>query len=414
MYSYSVILSLVGMIVFGAARSVVIKIYFQLQEETGQAATPMFVTLLYMLAHAVSLLAYLVERRIRKHYNEKLYLTVHGSTSSDCGDSNTQSISEGTDDSPASLSNELDLDAFEDEEMLSPDKENIQPTIIERPKLVRQGSATGLTQNSKDAVAWVHTIPWYIKPAIPAFFNLCCTALRWASLVFVAASLAEILINAMELVFSSFAARIFRKRLISPRRWIGVTVVTIGVLGVGLAKAMDKKDSSDEEHKFFVGNLLIFGQCIFSVFQDLSEEIILQEAEYPATLLLGMEGLFGLAFGIPLYFLFSSEHIYFTRFNLVWGVGIVLVVLLTGLFNLYATEVTSSMTRNVWRQFRTALVWVTGLLIYYMGSDLGIGEPWSNPSSWFILGGFSVIVMGVYGYYSDRSMEKIFSIEQGE
>lgn len=403
MYSSSVILPLMGMIVFGAARSVVIKIYFQLQGETGQAATPMFVTLLYMLAHAISLLVYLVERRIRKDDYGKLYLTVHGTTSTDCGDSNTQSISEGTDDSPASLSNELDIDAFEDEEMiLSPDNENIQPTIIERPKLIKQGSVTGLTQDSKDAVAWVHTIPWYIKPAIPAFFNLCCTALRWASLVFVAASIAEILINAMELVFSSFAARIFRKRLISPRRWIGVTVVTIGILGVGLAKALDKRDSSDEEHKFFVGNLLIFGQCLFSVFQDLSEEIILQEAEYPATLLLGLEGLFGLAFGIPVYVLFFTEHIYFTRFNVVWGVGIVLVVLLTGLFNLYATEATSSMTRNVWRQFRTALVWVTGLLIYYLGSDLGIGEPWSNPSSWFILGGFSVIVVGVYGYYSDR------------
>ena len=446
MYSVSVIFPLVGMIVVGAARSVVIKIYFQLQEEMGRAATPMFVTLLYLFAHAISLFVYVVERKlVRKAYYDNLYSTIDGSdptadASDNCDDrnSNTQSISEGNNDSPISISNDLgyhddyndddnDNEVFVDEEeMISSSSGSrqlpIDAVVIrngERPTrlLRKQGSSTGLTSDSGDAfaVAWIRSIPWYLKPAIPGLFNLCCTALRWASLVYVAASVAEILIGGMELVFSSFAARIIRKRLISPRRWIGVAFVTLGILGVGFAKTRDSSLSSSldseekdgeaaqQQHEFVMGNLLIFGQCLFSVFQDLSEEIILQEAEYPATLLLGLEGLFGLAFGIPVYVLFFKEDdLELTRFNVVWGIGIVVVVLGTGLFNLYATEVTSSMTRNVWRQFRIALVWIMGLSVYYLGSDLGIGEPWTNPSSLFVLTGFSVIMVGVYFYYSDH------------
>lgn len=248
----------------------------------------------------------------------------------------------------------------------------------------------------------VHNIPWYLKPVIPGFFNLCNSALRWACLVYVAASTAEILISGLELVFSSFAARIIRKRIISKRRWMGVSFVTLGIVLVGFAKVVENKDSESEEEKFLIGNLLIFGQCVFSVLQDLSEEIFMQEANFPATLLLGMEGLFGLVFGLPIYLLFFSEEISSTRVNIGYEIGLVFLVLITGILNIRTTEVTSSMTRNVWKQFRIILVWVLGLLVYYIGSSDRLGEAWINPDSFFVLGGFSIILTGVYFYYSQR------------
>jgi len=39
--------------------------------------------------------------------------------------------------------------------------------------LERRGSKTGLTRESELAVVWVHRIPWYLRPVIPAFFQSC-------------------------------------------------------------------------------------------------------------------------------------------------------------------------------------------------------------------------------------------------
>ena len=79
---------------------------------------------------------------------------------------------------------------------------------------------------------------------------------------------------------------------------------------------------------------------------------------------------------------------------------LVLLVAITGILNIRTTEVTSSMTRNVWKQFRIILVWIFGLLLYYVGQNDRLGEAWVIPGSFFVLGGFSVILSGVYFYYS--------------
>ena len=267
--------------------------------------------------------------------------------------------------------------------------------------MIRRGSKTGLTSESNGTIAWIHHIPWYLKPLIPGFFNLCNSALRWGCLVYVAASTAEILISGIELILSSFAARIIRKRIISTKRWFGISIVTLGIILVGFAKVIENKENESDGQKFFIGNILILGQCFFSVLQDLSEEIFMQEANFPATLLLGMEGLFGLIFGIPIYLLFfPPEQISSTPFNIGYEIMLVLLVAITGILNIRTTEVTSSMTRNVWKQFRIILVWIFGLLLYYVGQNDRLGEAWVIPGSFFVLGGFSVILSGVYFYYS--------------
>mmetsp|Transcript_22228 Transcript_22228/g.61892 ORF Transcript_22228/g.61892 Transcript_22228/m.61892 type:complete len:564 (-) Transcript_22228:1131-2822(-) len=312
-------------------------------------------------------------------------------------------------------------------------------TIHPRPRrlLRRRGSKTGLTEESEAAVAWVHAIPWYLRPVIPGVFNLCNSALRWACLVYVAASTAEILISGLELVLSSIAARVLRKRAISEQRWTGVAIITVGILLVGCAKLLEAQRNSqnqnnnnnnhattDETHDFLVGNVLIFGQCVFSVLQDLSEEVFLQEADFPATLLLGMEGLFGLVFGLPIVAIWFADELDSdaARNHAGYELGLVVLVLVTGILNIRTTELTSSMTRNVWKQFRIMLVWILALLVYYLGgtintntdydNDIDIdndidndsgarfGEPWVRPDSWFVLGGFAVVLSGLSFYYS--------------
>mmetsp|Transcript_14233 Transcript_14233/g.35716 ORF Transcript_14233/g.35716 Transcript_14233/m.35716 type:complete len:423 (-) Transcript_14233:23-1291(-) len=422
MYPPNVVFTLIGMITAGAGRIVAVKVYFQIEIEESRTVTPLFVTLLYLVGQTLSLFVHYTYITInppsdgqRDEFEKISYETIEmvDRTLDENDDDNTPSLPKSIDSDefglgmPSTLQQSIDddeetSDIWQDEAQHSEHRFVFEDHQTPRWKPRRRGSKTGLTKESKDAVAWIHNIPWYLKPAIPGFFNLCNSALRWACLVFVAASTAEILISGMELVLSSFAARIIRKRKISKRRWVGISIVTLGIMLVGFTKAMEKKEIKDEEQRFFIGNLLILGQCVFSVLQDLSEEIFMQEAEFPATLLLGMEGLFGLVFGVPIYLIFFSEEVIFTRFNVTYESGLVILVLITGILNIRTTEITSSMTRNVWKQFRIMLVWSLGLLVYYVGSNNKIGEPWVFPSSLFVLGGFSVILTGVHFYYSEK------------
>ena len=254
-------------------------------------------------------------------------------------------------------------------------------------------------------MTWVHAIPWYLKPVVPGFFNLCNSAMRWGSLIYVAASMAEMLISGLELLLSVVAARCIRKRRISWSRWVGVVVVALGLVLVRLAN----RDSVDGKHSW-IGDVLIIGQCVMSVIQDMTEELFMHEAAFPATLLLGMEGLFGLLFGVPLYLLFArrlGEAPAATRDAIASSpskagamVGLTLLFTLTGVFNIMATSVTSSMTRNVWKNFRTVLVWAFGLILFYATRDDDLGEKWIYPNSIFVLGAFCVMLSGAYIYYT--------------
>merc|ERR1712216_514424 len=81
-----------------------------------------------------------------------------------------------------------------------------------------------------------------------------------------------------------------------------------------------------------------------------------------------------------------------------WIVGLPLLFLITGIFNIKATEVTSAMTRNVWKNLRTVLVWAIALCLYYIGNN-GYGEAWRTPGSFYILLGFLVMTSGIVVYY---------------
>ena len=427
MYPLNVVLTLLGMILFGSGRIVAIKLYFQMEEDESRTVTPLFVTLLYLVGQTLSLLVYFIQTRSKNCIRQDDididndiidYNTIEMAARELDGEKGATMImdeEEILDDQDGRRITDDELVQEEEEEgggghirhngdhriVTKNDGESIPNLVPQQKRMIRRGSKTGLTSESNGTIAWIHHIPWYLKPLIPGFFNLCNSALRWGCLVYVAASTAEILISGIELILSSFAARIIRKRIISTKRWFGISIVTLGIILVGFAKVIENKENESDGQKFFIGNILILGQCFFSVLQDLSEEIFMQEANFPATLLLGMEGLFGLIFGIPIYLLFfPPEQISSTPFNIGYEIMLVLLVAITGILNIRTTEVTSSMTRNVWKQFRIILVWIFGLLLYYVGQNDRLGEAWVIPGSFFVLGGFSVILSGVYFYYS--------------
>ncbi|KAL7532899.1 hypothetical protein ACHAWF_004277 [Thalassiosira exigua] len=241
--------------------------------------------------------------------------------------------------------------------------------------------------------------------------------MRWASLVFVAASVAEMLISGIELALSVAATRCVRGREVTPVRWAGVGVCALGIVLVGYFNALNAVDDEATEadgsaRDRVIGTMLILGQSVTSVIQDISEEIFMQEADFPPALLVGMEGSFGIVIALLLYRPIapllgenpSSLSSDLAESNFVGlSIGWALLVTITGVFNCASTKVTSSMTRNVWKNLRTCLIWAVGLIIFYATGNPDLGEEWEVPGSFHILLAFSVMLAGIYIYYGKGS-----------
>jgi len=450
---------LLCMIVTGALRSVAVKLLYQI----GLSA-PFFVTLLYLGGQSLSLAVHCIGRRlgIVKERQEPARIA----TAQDAvGEprANITAIKDG-DKGYITVHSEACEAAFDDEDERN--DENLHPihacngtsTPPAKPSLPptnrqRSGSLTGLTEESSEAVSYIHAIPHALKPAVPGMFNLVNSAMRWASLVYVPASTAEMLISGLELILSTVAARVIRKRMISMQRWGGVCIVAIGLVVVRLSEisqaggnALDEDDmlnttvdddddvaegagvdndaaisttSSTQTTDRLVGDFLIVGQCIMSVLQDLAEELFMHEAELSPTLLLGWEGIFGLALGLPLYLPLAPslgenpndvwELLKSSTWVLAYVSGLVLLFTATGVFNIVATAVTSSMTRNVWKNQRSLVVWMLGLCLYYSSGNESLGERWAVPASFVTLLGFATMLGGVCLYYRTREARTLDS-----
>ena len=79
------------------------------------------------------------------------------------------------------------------------------------------------------------------------------------------------------------AARNIRKRMVARSRWIGVSIVTIGVVVVGLSdniqhKSTDKNEKDEGVHdneNHLLGLMFVFAKVVAAVSKDLSEEIFM-------------------------------------------------------------------------------------------------------------------------------------------
>ena len=158
--------------------------------------------------------------------------------------------------------------------------------------MIFQGSFHSLTTESIKAISIVHSIPWYLKPAILGFFNFCNSALRWASYIYVPTSKMEMMISGTKITLSVVALRMIWKRSVSTNWWVTVRITSVGLVLIGFSLLMDTNDKDEvdvaNKSRHTTGNLLILGQSVMSALQDISNEIFLQESHLPATLLLGM------------------------------------------------------------------------------------------------------------------------------
>ena len=319
MYSPYVSFVLGSMVVTGAARSIVAKLFYQLGFEY-----PLFLTLLYLGGQAFSLVPYNMWRYCLAQKGpldeeegeqdgddqdedndveapakevdstESVHIDLSASKHlssvlEDQGNSSrSQRFIQGTSRGSSTLESLFTFQDDDDNEEGCPSLQSEDPTnnaintnqqhhsaSSQTSKKVRihpSESMHGLPDQSKTQHL-VERIPWYIKPAVPAFFNLINSAMRWTSLLFVSASVAEMLISGMELILSVLATKCVRGRVVTPVRWVGVGVCTIGIILVGIFDSMhgaNSGGSTEDENSTkgqTIGILLILGQSVMSVFQ---------------------------------------------------------------------------------------------------------------------------------------------------
>lgn len=408
---------LVGMIVAGALRSVAVKLAYQ----SGFKA-PLTVTLLSFLGKTLAIFAHWTSKSwaAKKCYNPFDATAGGKSTSTDDEERPSLELGDRAGVDATGSSAPAEQNPTDEAKALSRPSAVVDfytSALRRSGEEIPNGSDHGLSGDSEETIRWVHRIPFYARPAIPAILNLVASALRWTSLVWIDASVVEMMVAGLELVLGTAAARIFRKRMVSGRRWAGVVVVSAGVILIERANS-EKSLDRHSAREVTIGVILILIQSILSVFQDLSEEIFLQfsESHVPAILMLGVEGAYGFVVGAIIYSIIYStagenlleiedigQTIAVLRADtrlLWWCAALPLIFLVSGIFNIKATGLTSAMTRNVWKTLRTIMVWLIALAIYYLGSNSALGEAWHVPESFVILLGFIVMTSGIILYYS--------------
>ena len=224
-YTWSI---LSGMILTGSARSIMVKLAYQ----SGFQA-PLTITLLYLFGQSLSVFVYRIQQKwLSNDYNalessiivtdDQLKQTTHETSielSSNCSNyvelaqqretKEQSSCEEAFDDVeenflPNSKADTVGTDQLSDSQDSTTILSEMYKSIHTSISLLKNnndempnGSNHGLTPQSAERIRWAHDIPYYVRPAIPALFNLLNSALRWASLLYIDASVAEMLISGL-------------------------------------------------------------------------------------------------------------------------------------------------------------------------------------------------------------------------
>jgi len=316
---------------------------------------------------------------------------------------------------------------------------------IERAKKVKESEAKvseskPLVNSEKGVPAKKEMAIWkqYCIVCTPALCDMCATAMMNVSLLWIAASVWQMLRGSM-VIFSALFSKFFLKRELHASHWIGVCVVAFSLSVVALValnspplpQESSSSSSSNESGSFteedFVGAenknastaqialgcaLVVFAQVI-QASQIVVEEFLLKEIELHPVLVVGLEGFWGtISCSILLCFTsyipedaggektLETLYMFFHNGNIL-GTGIfyAIVILCYNLFGMFVTQYTSAVLRTILEGLRCACIWVTNLFIFYvvLGPNPRFGEVWSD-WSYLQFCGFLFLLLGMFVY----------------
>jgi len=318
-------------------------------------------------------------------------------------------------------------------------KANKQPQHVSETKpLVNSDSSRG-DKKKTEMAHWKQ----YVIVCTPALCDMCATAMMNVGLLWIAASVWQMLRGSM-VIFSALFSKFFLKRELHASHWTGVCIVAFALVVVALAALNSPAlptDSSSEDSSASSSNedapvttaqaalgcaLVVIAQII-QASQIVVEEFLLKEIELHPVLVVGLEGMWG-TISCSILLCFTSyipekvggektlETLYmFFHNGKILGMGILYaaVILCYNLFGMFVTQYTSAVLRTILEGLRCACIWVTNLFIYYVvvGPNPHFGELWSD-WSYLQFCGFLFLLLGMFVYNGIIRVEGMYYIDK--
>ena len=252
----------------------------------------------------------------------------------------------------------------------------------------------------------------YYKVFAPAFCDFLASFIMFVGLLWIPVSIWQ-MIRGSIIIFTGLIRQYWLKKPLNKAEWWSLVVIFLSLVLVGMASIFNSDSSSGDTTSIglkILGIVLVFVAQGIQALQTVIEEHLLQGIEAPATMVVGMEGVWGFlltAFvALPIAYVLPGEEgqglhedfidslIMCKNSVMVLTLNLLSVVVLL-LFNMSSMRVTlytNSIVRNLLEPVRTFLVWGTTVVIHYFAPDFGEGlSVWS----WLQLGGFVVLTVGM-------------------
>jgi len=269
---------------------------------------------------------------------------------------------------------------------------------------------------------------------IPATCDMIASFLMGVGLLWIPGSVWQMLRGSI-IIFTAILKVTYRKKKLLPAEIVGMLSVVCALVIVGVSSFFTPGEVEDDSSEslfvsseesmsssskgsdywlfMVIGIVLVVAAQALQAFQTILEEKFLHDLDAPETLIVGMEGLYGLLLcsfiSMPIaYFLPGEEGLGLHEDTLDSFVMIgnsvtlllitllyVVVILVFNLFGMMITQVTDAMTRNIMEPIRTFLVWVGMVVLYWIFSHFG-----ERLNLWSLLqlAGFLVLTFGVLLY----------------
>lgn len=258
--------------------------------------------------------------------------------------------------------------------------------------------------------------------AVPAASNLLATALAAIGIMYIPASVWQMLRGAT-LFFTGIFSVIFLKRRLQAFHWIGLMLCMAGVVTVGYASVAGDTGGADHDAAaaanasgvLFGVTLTLLGQVVQAA-QVILEEFLMKDVNLPAVEIIGFEGIWGVLMMVvlvypALWLIPGPDHghqedlvdtlVMFYNSSVVQLV-VIIYLFSCGTFNITGIAVTGALSavhRMMLDASRTMIIWGVGLFVHYQIDPLSpFGEEWTDSSQLQLLG-FVILITGqaIYG-----------------
>eukprot|EP01106_Pelomyxa_sp_JSP_P000540 TRINITY_DN107_c0_g1_i3.p1 TRINITY_DN107_c0_g1~~TRINITY_DN107_c0_g1_i3.p1 ORF type:complete len:364 (-),score=113.52 TRINITY_DN107_c0_g1_i3:126-1088(-) len=263
----------------------------------------------------------------------------------------------------------------------------------------------------------------YVICIVPALCDLTATAAMNIGLLWISASVWQMLRGSMT-IFTALFSKFFLHKALYAYHWVGVGIVCFALCVVAFSSLMipyqsytigsaaGGSGSSNEGVSIVlqaVGIILVVVAQVIQATQIVLEQHIMEGVNLAPTLIVGLEGLWGglvcsvvlvIVYYIPApigedtidTFIMMSHSAVLTGLIVAYATAI----LCYNMFGMYVTQVFNAVVRTILEALRTACIWVTDLFIYYVISQ-DFGEYWTN-WSYLQLCGFLFLLCGLFVY----------------